>query len=93
MKLVYYYKKNQIKYCKAIICSIKTLNDKLMKIKGPIENLHLNIKKKHDISDSDLEFKIYTYNKINGIFYKSQNEASDIVIQEETRSYIERLLA
>jgi hypothetical protein len=92
MKLVYYYKKNQTKYCKAIICSIKTLNDKLMKIKGPIENLHLNIKKKHDISDSDLEFKIYTYNKINGTFYISQDSPSDIILQEETRSHIEKIL-
>lgn len=92
MKLVYYYKKNQTKYCKIITCSIKTLNSKLMNINGPIENLHLNIKRKNNINDSDLKFKIYTYNKLDGVFYESQDSPSDISLSDETRIHIDKML-
>lgn len=92
MKLVYYYKENQKQHCEMIECSVKTLNEKCELIKIPITDLFLSIKRKDCMSDTNLLFKTYRYNKNDGIFYMSQNEPSDIMVDEKTRNHIKNLL-
>ena len=97
MNLVYYQEENKIQYCKSIVCSIDTLDEKLLNITSPIKELFLTIKKStnEDLDtdlDTDLNFKTYFYEKKDGKFYIAQKQPSDIMVKEKTRQYINNLI-